>query len=46
MFMMTRNQFINGKKHDVSAAFGVLYANRTLVTKPSTWARSLTFIFE
>ena len=43
---MSKNQSINEQKHAVSAASGGLYANRTLLTELSTWAASLTFIFE
>ena len=44
--MMSKNQSINEQKHAVAAASGGLYANRTLRTEMSTWAASVTFIFE
>ena len=33
---MPKNQPINEQKHAVSAASGELFANRTLLTEPST----------
>ena len=44
--MMSKNQSINEQKHAVAAASSGLYANRTLHTEMSTWAASVTFIFE
>ena len=44
--MMSKNQSINEQKHAVAAASGGLYANRTLCAEMSTWAASVTFIFE
>ena len=44
--MMSKNQSINEQKLTASAASGGLYANRTLLTEMSTWAASVTFIFE
>ena len=44
--MMSKNQSINEQKRAVAAASGGLYANRTLLTEMSTWAASVTFIFE
>ena len=46
MFVMSKIQSINKKKCADSAASGGLYANKTLLTILSTWAASLTFIFE
>ena len=43
---MSKNQSINEQKRVVSAASGGLHASRTLLTELSTWAASLTFIFE
>ena len=45
MFMMPKNQSINQQKRTVSAASGGKYVNRILLTKLSTWAASLPFLF-
>ena len=44
--MISKNQPIDEQKHTVFGASDGLYANRTLLAELSTWAASLTFIFD